>query len=329
MDYKDYYKILGVEKNASPDQIKSAYRKLARKLHPDVNPNDPSAEEKFKEVNEAYQVLSDKEKRQKYDQFGSQWQQYRSTGGRPEDFNWSQWTQQGQGGASYRTMTQEEMNQMFGSGLSGFSDFFETLFGGGFTGARGYTSSPGRSSRSSRQSQPQARPRRMPNAEHEVQITLEEAYHGATRTLQFEDGRKIEARIPPGVNTGSKIRLSGQAVSSSANVAAGDLYLKIQVLPHATFTRDKDDLKIKLPVDLFTAVLGGEVNVPTMEKSVRLTIPEGTDSGKIFRLKDLGMPLLKNPKGHGNLYVTVEVQVPKHLSQAEKNKYKELKNMRR
>lgn len=324
MEYKDYYKTLGVDKNASDDQIKSAYRKLARKFHPDVNPNDPTAEEKFKEINEAYQVLSDKEKRDKYNRFGSQWQQYRSAGGRPEDFNWSQWTQQAPGGGSYRTMTEEDLKQMFGGGLGGFSDFFETLFGGmggmGGFGGRGGT-------RSSRQ--PQARQQRISDAEHSVQIALEEAYSGTSRTLQFEGGRKIEARIPPGVRTGSKIRLSGQVGAGTAGVTAGDLYLKIEVLPHNTFTREGDDLKLRLPLDLYTAVLGGEVNVPTMGKSVRLTIPEGTDSGKVFRLKDLGMPKLKNPSQYGNLLVTVEIQVPKHLTQAEKDKFKEIKHMRR
>lgn len=323
MDYKDYYKTLGVDKKATADQIKAAYRKLARKYHPDVNQSDPSAEEKFKDINEAYQVLSDSEKRSKYDQFGSQWQQYRSAGGRPEDFNWSQWASQSQGQAGgYRTVSQEEFSQMFGGGLGGFSDFFETLFGG-MGGLGGF----GRGT-NTRTTQQRAQPQRMANVEHEVQITLEEAYNGTARTLQFEDGHKIEARIPPGVRTGSKIRLSGQA-GGAGNVRAGDLYLKVQVLPHSTFTREKDDLRITLPIDLYTAVLGGEINVPTMGKSVRLTIPEGTDGGKTFRLKEMGMPVLKDPSQHGNLLVTVEVQVPKHLTQVEKEKFKELKHMRR
>ena len=317
MEYKDYYKILGVNNKASQDDIKAAYRKLARKHHPDVNPDDPSAEERFKEINEAYQALSDPEKRQKYDQFGPAYQQYRSTGGRPEDFNWGPWTQQGSPGGSYRTVSQEEFNQMFGGGLGGFSDFFEALFGGGFSGQ----------ARTQRQSQP--RPLRGSDAEHALEITLEEAYKGATRTLQFEDGRRIEARIPPGVRNGSKIRLSGQASSRPSNVQSGDLYLKMQILPHQTFTRDGNDLKVTLTVDIYTAILGGEINVPTMDKSVRLTIPEGTDTGKVFRLKELGMPTLKNPKKHGNLYVTVAIHIPKHLTQAEKDKLLELKHMRR
>ncbi|MFW5714734.1 MAG: DnaJ domain-containing protein, partial [Brevefilum sp.] len=178
MEYKDYYQTLGVGKNAGKDEIKKAYRKLARKYHPDVNPDDPKAEEKFKDINEAYQVLSDEEKRKKYDQFGSQWKQYQRTGGRPEDFDWSQWATRGQpGGAQYRTVSQEEFEQMFGGGLGGFSDFFETLFGGmgGVRGTRRTARRPG--------TQTAARGR---DIEHLVKISLEEAFHGTTRLLTFE-----------------------------------------------------------------------------------------------------------------------------------------------
>ncbi len=209
---------------------------------------------------------------------------------------------------------------MFGGsgGLGGFSDFFETLFGGGIGGFsnRAGTQSP-------------TRTRKGKDLEHPVDITLEEAYKGTNRTLQFEGGKRIEARIPPGVTNGSRIRLSGQAGSASARIQPGDLYLKISVLPHATFTRDGNDLRIKLPVDIYTALLGGEVNVPTLEKPVSLTIPEETDGGKVFRLKDLGMPTLKDPKKHGNLYATVEIHIPKHLTKAEKDAFLKIKHMRR
>ncbi|MFZ3070813.1 MAG: DnaJ domain-containing protein, partial [Anaerolineaceae bacterium] len=202
MEYKDYYKTLGVEKNAKESEIKSAYRKLARKYHPDVNPNNPGAEEKFKEINEAYQVLSDPEKRQKYDQFGSQWQQYRSSGGRPEDFNWGPWQQQA-GGTGYRTVTQDELNQMFG-GLGGFSDFFETLFGSSFgTGGSGsQTSNRQGAARSTRRGRINQQASSSHNVQQEVEITLEEAYNGTSRMLQFEGGKRLEASIPPGVDTG-------------------------------------------------------------------------------------------------------------------------------
>ncbi len=315
MEYKDYYKILGLDKTAKEADIKSAYRRLARKYHPDVNPGKPEAEEKFKEVNEAYQVLSDPEKRQKYDQFGSQWQQYRSAGGSPEDFNWGPWRSQPSGGTSYRTVSQEELNQMFG-GMGGFSDFFETLFGGFGMG--------GVSSKASHQ--PGAGTTRRGTAsrdvQHEVEITLEEAFSGTKRLLQFEGGKRIEASIPPGVDTGSRVRLSGQA-------GGADLFLRVVVLPHAVFTRKGSDLYTRVPVDFYTAVLGGEVSVPTLTGAVRLTIPENTDSGKVFRLKELGMPGLKSPQTRGNLYATVEVHLPKHLTPAEKDKIRELRNMRR
>lgn len=315
MEYKDYYKILGLDKTAKEADIKSAYRRLARKYHPDVNPGKPEAEEKFKEVNEAYQVLSDPEKRQKYDQFGSQWQQYRSAGGSPEDFNWGPWRSQPSGGTSYRTVSQEELNQMFG-GMGGFSDFFETLFGGLGMG--------GVSSKASHQ--PGAGTTRRGTAardvQHEVEITLEEAFSGTKRLLQFEGGKRIEASIPPGVDTGSRVRLSGQA-------GGADLFLRVVVLPHAVFTRKGSDLYTRVPVDFYTAALGGEVSVPTLTGAVRLTIPENTDSGKVFRLKELGMPGLKSPQTRGNLYATVEVHLPKHLTPAEKDKIRELRNMRR
>lgn len=314
MEYKDYYQTLGVSKGVSQDEIKKAYRKLARKYHPDVNPDDPKAEEKFKEINEAYQVLSDEDKRKKYNQFGSQWKQYQRTGGRPEDFDWSQWAARGQpGGRQYRNVSQEEFEQMFGGGLGGFSDFFETLFGGmgGVRGTRRTARRPGT------QTAPRGR-----DIEHPVQISLEEAFHGATRLLTFEGGRRIEASIPPGVKSGSKVRLSGQGAEGPRG--AGDLYLKVEVMPHPKFERDGDDLRIDQPVDFFTALLGGEVKVVTLDKEVQLTMPPESDSGKTFRLKSLGMPKLGNPKKRGDLYVTLQIQVPKDLTVEQKNKFKEL-----
>ncbi|MFN2304565.1 MAG: DnaJ C-terminal domain-containing protein [Anaerolineales bacterium] len=311
MEYRDYYQTLGVKKNASQEEIKKAYRKLAREYHPDVNPDDPNAEEKFKDINEAYQVLSDEDKRQKYDQFGSQWKQYQRSGGRAEDFDWSQWAAQGQRpGTQYRTVTQEELEQMFGGGLGGFSDFFETLFGG--------MGSPRSTRRTTFNQAPQAM-RRGRDIEHPVEISLQEAFHGTTRLLTYEDGRRIEASIPPGVKTGSKVRLSGQGGGGT-----GDLYLTITVRPDPTFEREGDDLRVNQSVDFFTALLGGEVNVSTIDKTVQLKIPPETDSGKTFRLKGLGMPKLSNPKKRGDLYARVEIQVPKNLSAEQKKKFLEL-----
>ena len=315
MEYRDYYQTLGVKKSASQDEIKKAYRKLARKYHPDVNPDDPNAEEKFKNINEAYQVLSDEGKRQKYDQFGSQWKQYQQTGGRPEDFDWSQWATRGQpGGAQYRTVSQEDFEQMFGGGLGGFSDFFETLFGG----MGGGRSARRASSRAANQNL-----QRGQDIEHTVEITLDEAFHGTTRLLSFQDGRKIEAKIPAGVKTGSKVRLSGQGSGGARN--AGDLYLKVKVKPDSRYEREGDNLRIDQPVDFFTALLGGEVTVSSLDKTVKLTIPPETDSGKTFRLKGLGMPKLGNSEKHGDLYVQVEVTVPKNLTEEQKKKFADLR----
>ena len=312
MEYKDYYKTLGISKTATEGEIKTAYRKLARRYHPDVN-KEPAAEDKFKEVNEAYQVLSDPEKRKKYDQFGSEWQSYQSSGGQPGGFDWGRWQQSAQGGqTSYRTVSQEEFGDMFG-GLGGFSDFLNTLFGqGGFSTGQSFSRGGQPNQRASRSLQPM---------EHEVEITLEEAYSGTSRTLQFEGGRKIEAKIPQGVATGSKVRLSGQA-------GGADLFLKIKVLPHKAFTRKGDDLTTTVPVDLYSAILGGDVSVDTLGKPVRLTIPEGTDSGKTLRLKGLGMPRLKKPGEFGDLYARIEVHLPNHLTEAEKEKFREIRNMR-
>ena len=312
MEYKDYYKTLGVSKSADEKEIKKAYRKLARQYHPDKNPGDNTAEEKFKEINEAYEVLSDSEKRKMYDQFGSQWQQYQRTGGNPNDF-WSQWAgQQGGERGQSRTVGQEEFSQMFG-GAGGFSDFFETLFGG--SGGRPSGDFRGFGEQNFAR---QARPR---SQEHTLQITLEEAFHGSTRTLTWEDGRSLTAKIPRGVKTGSKIRLSGQGGGG------GDLYLVMEVLPHATYERDGNDLKITLPVDLFTAVLGGKVEVPTLDKTVKLNIPADTPNGKTFRLSGLGMPHLRHPDKRGDLYATVEVQLPTELTDKEKELFQELREL--
>lgn len=320
MEYKDYYQVLGVSKNASADEIKKAYRKLARKYHPDVNPGDGAAEERFKELNEAYEVLSDPDKRQKYDQFGAQWRQYQRAGGRPEDFDWSRWAGWPGGQGTYsRTVSPEEFEQIFG-GAGGFSDFFETLFGSGRSRTGGFTDFGGR--------QYQPRPRRGQDVEHTIQVTLDEAFHGTTRSLQWEGGRTIEARIPRGVETGSRIRLSGQGQAGPAGGPPGDLYLRVEVLPHSTFQREGNNLRVTVPVDLYTAILGGSVEVPTLERTVKLTIPAETANGKVFRLRGLGMPQLRNPDQRGDLYATVDVQLPQNLSDREKELFQELRKLR-
>jgi curved DNA-binding protein len=319
MDYKDYYKTLGVDRNASQDEVKKAFRRLARQYHPDMNKGDKRAEEKFKEINEANEVLSDPDKRQKYDQFGTHWQQYERAGGRPEDFDWNAWQQPG-GGTYTRQVTQEELEHLFGNlggigGMGGFSDFFETLFGGA---AR--SSSVNFGGRSMQQ--------RGQDTEHLVEITLEEAFHGTRRILQWDDGRKIEAKIPPGVKTGSKVRLRGQGGRGSRGGQAGDLFLKVKIMSHPLFEPDGDNLRTSVPVGLYDALLGGEIEVTGINRRVKLKIPPETDNGQTFRLKGLGMPNLRNPEKVGDLLVKVEVKLPKNLTKEEKQGFHELRRLR-
>ncbi len=301
MEYKDYYHVLGVPKNASDKDIKQAYRRLARKHHPDVNPNNKGAQEKFKEINEAYEVLSDADKRKKYDTLGANWQQYEQyqRAGGQGPFQYGQ----------YRTVTPEEFENIFGGDLGGFSDFFRTFFGGDFGGARS-----------------QSRARRGQDIEQPVEISLEEAYRGATRLIQ-KDGRRIEIKIPPGVKDGSKVRYAGEGMPGSAG--AGDLYLRIQVADDPAFERRGDDLHSEVPVDLYTAMLGGEVQVATLKGKVVLKIPPETQPGKTFRLGGQGMPKLDNPKSFGDLYARVRVVLPENLTAAERELFEKLAKLRK
>jgi curved DNA-binding protein len=314
MEYKDYYKILGVSRNASQQEIKEAYRRLARQYHPDVNPDDPQAQERFKEINEAYHVLSDPEKRAKYDRLGASWRQWERMGGRPEDFNWEQWTTPGGQRVHVRYGTPLDLEELFGG--MGFSEFFQRIFGGmGGFGTPDVDIWP-------------TAPQKGRDIEQTVEITLEEAFHGTRRILQL-NGHRIEATIPRGVKTGSKVRLRGQGMPGPGGGPAGDLYLKIRVAPHPTFERKDADLYVDVQVSLYTAVLGGEVRVPTLTGDVMLTIPPGTQGGQVFRLSGQGMPLLNNPQKRGDLYARVQIQIPKNLSPEERALFEKLAALRR
>lgn len=304
MEYKDYYKILGVEKRATEDDIKKAYRKLAMKLHPDRNPGNKAAEEKFKEVNEAYEVLHDPEKRARYDQLGDSYHSWQQTGGSPGNFNWNEWFTQSPGGRT----SQVNVEDLFG-GMGGFSDFFSSIFGGMAGGAT-------RQQTMRRQRQPVA-------YEQPVQITLDEAYRGANRTLQV-NGRRLEGKIPPGSKTGTKVRLAGMG-PEGPDGQPSDIYLVIEVLPDPRFERKGNDLSSEVMVDLFTAVLGGQVRVPTLSSDVVLTIPPGTQPGQKIRLAGRGMPDLRNPQSHGDLYVIAKVQVPRNLSAKQRELFEQLR----
>jgi curved DNA-binding protein len=314
MEYRDYYQVLGVEKGASDKDIKRAYRRLARKYHPDVNPDDTQAEERFKELNEAYQVLSDAEKRQKYDRLGADWFRYQQQGGRPEDFDWSRWSSRGgQPGAGQGfNVRYGSAEDIFGGG-GDFSDFFSRIFGGlggqpnrrsGGFDYGGAESLYGR----------QARPQRGQNIEHEVDISLYEAYHGATRILEKE-GRRLEVRIPAGAKTGTRVRLKGEGGPGVLGGQTGDLHLVIQVRPDQNFERKGDDLYVTVPVDMYTALLGGQARVQTLSGPVMLTIQPGTQNGQTFRLRAKGMPKLREEGEYGDLYAKVDVRLPTELTE--------------
>ena len=280
MDYKDYYQILGVPRSASEDEIRKAYRKLAMKYHPDKNPGDKGAEERFKEINEAYQVLSDSEKRSHYDRLGSAYSNWQQRGGRG-GFDWGQW-----GAPGGTRVDLGDLNEAFGDSL--FSEFFRSIFGGmGGAGADPRGSIQG--------------------YQQPVEISLEEAFHGATRQIQTGQ-KKIKVRIPQGVRTGSKVRVAG------GGPGGRDLFLVIQVLEDKRFTRKGKDLHTTAKVNVFTAILGGEAEVQTMTGKVKLSIPPGTQPGQVFRLAGRGMPQLKKSEQRGNLMVTLEVEIPRYLS---------------
>jgi curved DNA-binding protein len=286
MEYKDYYKILGVERKASADDIRKAYRKLALKYHPDRNPGDKAAEDRFKDINEAYQVLSDSQKRARYDQLGNAYSNWQGRGA-PGNFDWGQWTGRG------ATVNMDDLNEMFGGagGIDSFSDFFRSIFGG--MGDASFSTS--------------GRARQSPGYQQPLTISLDEAYHGTTRQLQSES-RRLEVKIPAGVKTGSKVRVANAAPQG------GDLYLIIEVADDPRFERDGDNLHTTATVDVFTAILGGEAEVETMTGKVKLNIPAGTQPEQVFRLAGRGMPHVRNRNQKGDLYVRLKVQVPKYLS---------------
>ena len=300
MEYKDYYKTLGVGRKAGEDEIKRAYRKLALKYHPDRNPGDKKAEETFKEINEAYQVLSDSAKRARYDQLGDSYTSWQQRGAPVGGFNWDEWVTRSSTGGNVRVGV-EDLEDLFGGG---FSEFFRSIFGGmPNTGSAQY----GRTRAGRSYSQiPQTA------YQQEITITLLEAYQGSTRRIEV-DGRRLDVKTPPGARTGTKVRIPNTISTGSAGEKT-DLYLVIHVEDDPHFDRQKDDLYTDVAVDLFTALLGGELTVPTLSGNVLLTIPPGTQPGQTFRLAGRGMPFLKNPKSYGDLFVRVKVKIPRNLT---------------
>jgi DnaJ-class molecular chaperone len=324
MEFKDYYSTLGVAKTATEKEIKQAFRKLARKHHPDVNPGDKAAEGRFKELNEAYEVLGDASKRKKYDELGSNWRQYEQAGSPPGGARPGGWSGnfggQAPGGSGYRTMTEEEMREVFGE-ADPFSDFFHTFFSGG----GGEAESAGRRTRSGRGRA--ARAGR--DVEQEIELNLEDAYRGTTRRLAIKhDGhaRTVDVRIPAGVGDGSRVRVAGEGEPGSGGAPGGDLFLRIRLSPHPVFERKARDLYIRVPILLTTAVLGGETTVLTISgKSLRLKIPPTTQNAQVFRLKGHGMPVVGKPDQTGDLYATVDVQLPKVLTAEQRAHFEALR----
>jgi curved DNA-binding protein len=334
MEFKDYYATLGVQKTATDKELKQAYRKLARKHHPDVNPGDKGAESKFKEINEAYEVLGDPDKRRKYDELGANWRMYEQAqrqgqpfpGGSPFEGGFGgfggaggeggAWTINMGGPGGYRTMSEEEMRDMFGTD-DPFSDFFKTFFGGA-AGAEGRTR--GRAPRGQKGR----------DIESEAELTLEEAYHGAMRRISITLGghaRSIDVRIPAGVKDGSRVRAAGEGEAGSGGAASGDLFLRVRIKAHPVFERKGDDLHVKVPLPVTTAVLGGEAQVPTITGSVRLKVPETTQPGQVFRLKGHGMPLIGKGDAKGDLYATADIQLPRSLTKDQRQAWEQIRKL--
>ncbi len=336
MQFKDYYQVLGVPRDADEKAIKSAYRKKARQLHPDVNKTDAGAEEKFKDLNEAYEVLKDPEKRSRYDRYGADWERYQQTassGTTTSSGDFSDWFS---GGTGRRTRYEQQTDE-----ASGFSDFFETLFGDTF----------GRTS-TRRRAKPQ--PQRGQDYEYALEIGLHEAYAGTTRRFDVQiqercetckgtglngsgvcavcggDGyvrrtKTLEVKVPAGVRTGSKVRMAGQGAPGVAGGPSGDIYLNIAIRPDLRFELEGNNLRTDVDISLYTAILGGEVRVPTMDGPVELRIPKGTQNGQLFRLRGKGMPSL-NSKERGDLLARTKVRLPTNLTEREEKLFEELRD---
>ncbi len=340
VEYEDYYSVLGVDRDASQEEIQKAYKKLARKYHPDVN-DDPDAEEQFKQLNEAYEVLKDPEKREKYDRLGQNWERGQEVNPPPgwenvrvniggdaggfEDIFGGGAPGGGRGGRA----------EGGAGGMGGFSDFFQAFFGDQFDGQRGggAGAAGGRARRGRRQRDRQAAGGR--SHEARVTVTLEDVYHGRERTVAVpiekhtRDGRTIRDRktytvtIPPGTTDGSKIRLAGEGEQGAGGGASGDLLLEVHIAEHPDFEVDEYDLYTDLAVAPWEAALGAEVEVPTVEGEVTVKVPPGSRSGRKLRLKEKGLP--DDSGGRGDLYVRLGIDVPEDLTDRERELFEQLR----
>jgi len=305
VDYKDYYNVLGVSKGATADEIKKAYRKLARKYHPDANKDNTAAEEKFKEIGEAYEVLKDPQKRQRYDQLGANWKQYANAGrpGRGQSYSYDF-----SGGRGFNF---ENMG-------GGFSDFFEMFFGSSARqgSSSGFDFGGGGAGVSSRKGQ---------DLQSAIEITLREAYTGTRRSIRLQKGNKtrtVNVKIPKGIKNGGKIRLAGEGGPGPGGGPGGDLYLTVNISKHNIFTRKDKDLYVEVPVTIKEAYYGGKINIPTFGGKVDMKLPKKTQSGKTLRLKGKGMPGIKGGS-NGNLYVKIRIVFPEKMSPKQKKRFEE------
>ena len=308
MTYKDYYKDLGVPNTATPVEIRKAYRTLAKKYHPDKTKGDKSAEEKFKAINEANEVLSDPVKRKKYDQFGADWKHYEDAGARPGGFDWSKYTS-GRGGQAHRTNPYESDTRFADEDVN---DLFEMLFG----------------QRSGQRQGRRSAVVKGQDLETETTLSLEEAYHGTTRLIQLND-QTIKVTIKPGVAERQRLRIAGKGAFGSGGGPNGDLYLTVKIAPHPEFHRKGNDLYRDLPVDLYSAVLGGKTQIKTLKGKVTVNIPKGTANGKELRLRGLGMPVYAKKNEFGNLLVKIDIILPEHLSDEEIEMFRKLASLRK
>ena len=306
MENKDYYKILGIDKKASKEEVKKAYRKLAVKYHPDKNPDNKEAVEKFKLINEANEVLGDPEKRKKYDEFGENWRHFE------QGNNQQGGTNSGNKRGGQTRYTEEELKDLFGQ--SGSSDFFEQFFGGG-SGKNGTGRSSFRNASKGN------------DYETEMEITLEEAYRDTSRLIQLEN-EKLRISTKPGAYDGQVLRIKGKGQKGKDAELNGDLYVRIRVKPHPVFTRKGDDLYTSQAVDLYTAVLGGEAVVETLSGQIKVKIINGTQNDKTIRIKGKGMPVYGKPDSFGDLYVQLKVLIPDKLTDKQKELFEQLKNIK-
>ncbi len=312
MEFKDYYKILGVERNASIEEIKKAYRKLAQKYHPDRNPGNKEAEEKFKEINEAHEVLSDPEKRRKYDNLGTSWFNFQQQGGRADQFNWSDWfAYEPVGTKKSRRTGFSYLDEILGSGGT-FSDFFEKIFGFDF----GYKTAPKSQSYQTKTSK---------DIHYEIQINLEEAFKGTTKIIEIHN-KKIEVKIKPGIIDGQMLKIPLKSVLG--NNYNGDLLITVKVLPHKKVERKGDDLYVDVPIDIFKLILGGESKIKTFGGLIKFKIPPKSQNGTILKLKGQGMPKYNNPNERGDLYLKLIAKIPENLTEKEMKLIQEIQNSR-